>query len=886
MAASAVRTTCPYCGVGCGIIAKAFGEVNEVSGDDQHPANRGRLCSKAVQLGATLHQPGRLLSPRIDGANVSWNEALDAVANRFAEFIEKHGPDAVAFYVSGQLLTEDYYVANKLMKGAIGSANIDTNSRLCMASSVVGYKRAFGSDTVPCGYDDVEQADLVVLVGSNLAWCHPVLYERLHSARQKASGPTLVVIDPRRTPTAGDADLHLPVRVGMDSVLFNGLLTWLDEHGATDSQFLKESAEGYAEAVLAARSCRLLPDIAERCGINIADIEAFYKLFAATDRTVTIFSQGVNQSSVGSDKVNAIINVHLATGRIGRPGAGPFSITGQPNAMGGREVGGLANQLAAHMGFEPDSIDRVRRFWGFDRIATKPGLQAVALFDAIAAGDVKGVWIMGTNPAVSMPRANAVREALGACEFVVVSDCVAETDTSTYADVLLPALGWGEKDGTVTNSERCISRQRAFLGAGGEARPDWWIMSQVAARMGFGDQFTYAGSAAIFREHAALSAFENNGSRAFDIGELSDIDDAGYDHLQPTYWPCAKDGSRTARAGDIFSEQRFFTQSGKAQFVAVQSSGTAEITDDAYPLLLNSGRVRDQWHTMTRTAKAPRLNRHTAEPLLSLHPLDARRFGVADNQIADVRSRHGRAQFRVQITRSVRPGEGFVPMHWSDTFASASRVGSLIGGACDPHSGQPEFKAEPVAVLPADVQWHGLMLMRSQQSANLQEVAASYRVTTRFDQCDVTFLGISVDVDDWSARALSAMPHLDQTLTFDSGDAGVIVAGLSEERLQGLIIISRQPRNRDAGWLADFFAEAPLSTASKQALLRGLPNRIEVGASCGETLCACYGTSRGAVVEAGRSHGMNTTEAIGAALNAGSNCGSCLPEIREILDDK
>jgi assimilatory nitrate reductase catalytic subunit len=884
MAASAVQTTCPYCGVGCGIIARTFGDVTEIAGDDRHPANRGRLCSKGAQLGATLDQSGRLLNPRISGVNVSWNEALDTVANRFAELIETHGPDAVAFYASGQLLTEDYYVANKLMKGAIGSANIDTNSRLCMASSVVGYKRAFGSDTVPCGYDDVEQADLVVLVGSNLAWCHPVLYQRLHTARRKASGPALVVIDPRRTATASDADLHLPVRAGMDSVLFNGLLTWLDEHGATDSQFLDESAEGYSEALLAARSCRLLPDVAERCGLNIADIEAFYKLFAATDRTVTIFSQGVNQSSVGSDKVNAIINVHLATGRIGRPGAGPFSITGQPNAMGGREVGGLANQLAAHMGFEPDSIDRVRRFWGFDRVATKPGLQAVPLFEAIAAGDVKAIWIMGTNPAVSMPRVNAVREALDVCEFVVVSDCVAETDTTAYADVLLPATGWGEKDGTVTNSERCISRQRAFLGASGEAKPDWWIMSQVAARLGFADQFAYAGSAAIFREHAALSGFENDGSRAFDIGGLSDIDDAGYDQLQPTYWPCAKDGPATTRAGDIFSTQRFFTASGKAQFVAVRSSGTAAVTDDAYPLLLLSGRLRDQWHTMTRTAKAPRLNMHTVEPVLSLHPLDARRFAVADNQIADVRSRHGRAQFRVRLTRSVRPGEGFVPMHWSDTFASDSRAGALIGGACDPHSGQPEFKAEPVAVHPAGVRWHGLILMRSHQLANL-EVPASYRVRTRFDQCDVMFLGFDVNIDDWSALALSAMPDTEETLTFDTGNAGGVVAGLSEERLQGLIVISRRPRNSDAGWLAGFFAEAPLSTASKQALLRGLPNRIETGPFCGETLCACYGTSRSAVIEASESHGMKTTEAIGAALNAGSNCGSCLPEIREILGD-
>ncbi|HZD51931.1 MAG TPA: molybdopterin-dependent oxidoreductase, partial [Woeseiaceae bacterium] len=633
MAAPAVRTTCPYCGIGCGVLAQSYGSVTEITGDASHPANQGRLCAKGAQLGATLDRSDRPATPRAFGDDVAWDDALDLVADRLLETIRRHGPDAVAFYVSGQLLTEDYYVANKLMKGAIGSANIDTNSRLCMASSVIGHKRAFGADTVPCGYDDVEQADLVVLIGSNLAWCHPVLYQRLYAARQRTGRPALAVVDPRRTATAADADLHLPIEPGTDAVLFNGMLSWLDRHGIADSGFIERATDGYAQALSAARSCRSLAKVAGRCGLPASDVEAFYTLFAEADRTVSIFSQGVNQSSAGSDKVNAIINVHLATGRIGRPGTGPFSITGQPNAMGGREVGGLASQLAAHMGFEPESVDRVRRFWGFDRVAPRPGLQAVPLFDAVARGDVKAVWIIGTNPAVSMPRANDVRRALETCELVIASDCVADTDTIRYADVLLPARGWGEKDGTVTNSERCISRQRPFLAGSEHARPDWWIVSQVAARMGFAEKFDYACPADIFREHAALSAFENHGSRDFDIGALAEISNREYDELQPTYWPCPENGPGATRPGDIFRDGRFHNESGKAIFVPVHGSGTASATTIDYPLMLSSGRIRDQWHTMTRTARALRLNRRDPEPLLSLHPLDARRFGVANDQI-------------------------------------------------------------------------------------------------------------------------------------------------------------------------------------------------------------------------------------------------------------
>ena len=883
-AVDSVRTTCPYCGVGCGIVARMFDGVAEIAGDDSHPANRGLLCSKGTQLGATLEGNTRPESPRVFGKTASWDDAIDVVAERFNDVIREHGPDAVAFYVSGQLLTEDYYVANKLMKGAIGSANIDTNSRLCMASSVAGYKRAFGADTVPCGYDDVGLADLVVLVGSNLAWCHPVLHQRLQAAREHGGRPIVVVVDPRRTPTAADADLHLAVKPGMDSVLFNGLFSWLDEHGHIDREFTKRATDGYSEALLAARACHSLADVAERCGLNVADLQTFYELFATTPKTVTIFSQGVNQSHVGTDKVNAIINVHLATGRIGYPGAGPFSITGQPNAMGGREVGGLANQLAAHMGFESHDVDRVRRFWGFDRIASRPGLQAVALFEAMARGDVKAVWIMGTNPAVSMPRSDEVRKALAAAEFVVVSDCVSSTDTIGFADVFLPAKGWGEKDGTVTNSERCISRQRAFLAGDSVAKADWWIICQVAARMGFADSFDYRCSAEIFREHAALSAFENNGERDFDIGALARIDDAAYDALKPTYWPRPANGRKTTRPVDIFRSAYFYTPNNKARFVPVRSGGAAvEISDD-FPLRLNSGRLRDQWHTMTRTASAARLNRHTPEPVLLLNPLDARRYGVTNHGIADLTSRHGSARLRVRITRDMRPGEAFVPMHWSDEFASSARVGSLIAGVCDPLSGQPELKAEPVCVRAADIGWHGLAMERGDSVDDIMD-GSTYRVRSRFEHCTVVYLGFASYPQDRMEALTAQLPDDDERLTFEQPEASLVVACIRDGRVQQLTILSRQPRNTDAGWLADFFAEQPLSTESRQAIVRGLPGRIPSTAACGETVCACFGTRRGEIAAAAGEHALVTAPAIGAATNAGTNCRSCLPEIRQIIDD-
>ena len=487
---TSVRTTCPYCGVGCGVLAtREESGVIGIAGDPHHPANFGRLCSKGSALGETVDLEGRLLEPRIDGEPASWDTALDLVAGRFAETIREHGPDSVAFYVSGQLLTEDYYVANKLMKGFIGSANIDTNSRLCMSSSVAGHRRAFGSDTVPGTYEDLELADLIVLTGSNLAWCHPVLYQRIAAAKARRPHMRIVLIDPRRTMTADIADMHLKIKPDGDTALFVGLLGYLAAQGAVDRTYLDRYTSGF-DAALAIAKNHDLRSISARTGLSPEELREFFALVTRTERCVTIYSQGVNQSTSGTDKVNAIINCHLATGRIGRPGMGPFSVTGQPNAMGGREVGGLANMLASHMHLEDeDHRQLVQEFWASPTIACRPGLKAVDLFDAVREGKVKALWIMATNPVDSMPEADLIVEALKACPFVVVSDINAVTDTTRHAHVLLPAAAWGEKDGTVTNSERRISRQRPFLPLPGEAKPDWWIVTQVARRMGFATSF-------------------------------------------------------------------------------------------------------------------------------------------------------------------------------------------------------------------------------------------------------------------------------------------------------------------------------------------------------------------------------------------------------------
>jgi assimilatory nitrate reductase catalytic subunit len=531
-----------------------------------------RPATKGSALGETLSLEQRLLHPMLRQADGSlaishWDTALGKVADGLRTILDRDGPNAIAFYLSGQLLTEDYYVANKLMKGFLGSANVDTNSRLCMASSVAGHRRAFGADTVPAIYRDFDEADLILLVGSNAAWCHPILHQRMIAAKNER-GARLVVIDPRRTATAEAADLFLPIAPGTDTALFCGLLAHLAETRALDRGYIAQHTAGFEDAL--ARCRDIAGDAAataQATGLDPSNIVRFFELFRQTERVVTCYSQGVNQSAQGTDKVNAIINVHLATGRIGRPGMGPFSLTGQPNAMGGREVGGLANQLAAHMGFSAADIDRVRRFWKAPRMAPREGLKAVDMFEAIERGAIKALWVMATNPAVSLPRAGEFRAALNKLDLFVVSETTLRNDTvEAGAHVLLPAAAWGEKDGTVTNSERRVSHQRAFLPSPGEAQPDWWIVSEVAGRLGFAQAFGYRGPADIFREHAALSAFENDGQRDFDLGGLAGLADADYDLLDSVMWPLPESAERGEKR--FFADGGFFTSDRRGRFIA------------------------------------------------------------------------------------------------------------------------------------------------------------------------------------------------------------------------------------------------------------------------------------------------------------------------------
>ncbi len=879
------HTTCPYCGVGCGVSVTALEDgSHQVRGDKQHPANFGKLCSKGAALGETLGHEDRLRQPVVDGEPASWDQSLDVLAQRFSRIIDEHGPDAVAFYVSGQLLTEDYYVANKLMKGFIGSGNIDTNSRLCMSSSVAGHKRAFGSDTVPGNYEDLEKADLLILTGSNLAWCHPVLYQRVVKAKREREGSQrplrVVVIDPRRTATCDIADLHLPLAIGTDAVLFGGLLAWLHEQGFGDRDFVERHTEGFEEALRQARwSSPSVDAVAAHCGLESEQVETLYRWFARTGRVVTVYSQGVNQSSSGTDKVNAIINCHLLTGRIGREGMGPFSVTGQPNAMGGREVGGLANQLAAHMDFEnPEHVRLVADFWQAPRMAQRAGLKAVDMFDAMHRGEIKAVWIMATNPAVSLPDNARVREALQRCELVVVSDCVA-TDTTALADVLLPALTWAEKDGTVTNSERRISRQRAFLDGPGEARTDWWILSRFAERMGF-EGFGYSGVAEIFREYARLTGVGNGGERDLDISALQSIDEASYDAFEPVQWPLNEAGEGAAR---LFGDGRFYTPSRRARFVAIAPRPPAHMTDSEHPLVLNTGRVRDQWHTMSRTGRSPRLTGHVSEPYAELHPLDARRFAIDDGGLVQVSSRWGTVVVRARVADTQHPGHVFVPMHWNDQYASAASIDAVVNPATDPVSGQPELKHTPVRVSAYHPAWHGFILSRS--PVQLHGVSYWCRAQ-REGLWHYEVAGDSIP-EDWAgfARALlDANGGQAWSEMADPAGSRYRAARYAGDRLDACLFVAPETGDlppRD--WLTLLFAEPALEPRQRLRVLAGTPGSGEEDK--GRIVCSCFSvginTLRNAIVE----DGCITPEAIGECCQAGTNCGSCVPELRTLISE-
>jgi ferredoxin-nitrate reductase len=691
-------TLCPYCGVGCGLLVQVEdGRVRRVKGDPRHPANFGDVCAKAVHLPPTLRAADRLLHPQIrtrrDGAleRVPWELALRFTADRVREIRGAHGPDAVAFYASGQLTTEEYYVAGKLARGFLGTNNFDTNSRLCMASAAVGYARSLGADGPPAAYEDLDLATCFLLIGTNTAECHPIVWKRLR--RRKLAAPdqvTVIVADPRWTETADIADLHLPLRPGSDVALLNGMLHVLRREGRLDRRFIEAHTAGWEalEPVVAAWP----PErAAALTGLSPEIIVTAALRFGGAAGAVTLWSMGVNQSRAGTDKNAAILNLHLATGQIGRPGAGPFSLTGQPNAMGGRETGGLAHLLPGYRSVS-DAAARavVERHWGLapGAIAPRPGRSALEIFEGLARGEVRAVWIIATNPAASMPDLDLVEKALRQADLVVVQDAYHPTETTRFADVLLPAAQWPEKDGVMTNSERRLTRLPKLVEPPGEAWPDSVILTRFAWEMGWKEAFAAVSAEEIFAEFAALTA----GTPC----DYSGVTHARLDREGPLQWPVpAADHPGTTR---LYADGRFPTPDGRARFLPVEPVEVAEPADDDYPLVLTTGRVRDHWHTLTRTAHAPALARRTPEPLLELNARDARRLGLRDGDFVEVASRRGKAVVQCRVTETIREGTCFLPFHWGRRFGFYKSANNLTLSARDPRSQQPELKACAVRV--------------------------------------------------------------------------------------------------------------------------------------------------------------------------------------------
>jgi assimilatory nitrate reductase catalytic subunit len=677
--------------------------------------------------------------------------------------------------------------------------------------------------------------------------------------------------------TAEIADLHLPISSDGDVALFNGLLAYLAATDRINRDYVGRHTTGLDEALSAAGSLQL-GTIAARTGLTVEALLAFYALFAGREKVVTVYSQGVNQSASGTDKVNAIINCHLATGRIGRPGMGPFSVTGQPNAMGGREVGGLANMLTAHMEIEnPAHRDRVQRFWRSPVIAERPGLKAVDMFRAVAEGRIRALWIMATNPADSMPEADGVEQALRNCPFVVVSDVARDTDTVRHAHVRLPAAAWGEKDGTITNSERRISRQRAFRAAPGAARPDWWIVCEVARRMGFAEAFAYSSPAEIFAEHAALSSFENDSERDFDIGAFSGIDQQSYDRMQPFQWPRPRPGAPTETR--FFANGGFNTEDRKARIVPVHSA-SLQGSDPAFPLILNTGRVRDHWHTMTRTGLSARLSQHFAEPFAELHPDDAKRFSIEDADIVRVSTARGAILVRALVSSRQLQGSVFVPMHWTDQFAGSARVGTLVPSITDPHSGQPALKHVPVRLERFAAAKYGFAIVSERPAA----LACAYWAIAKCEGGFRLELALAEACEDWAdvAASLFATSPGAETLAYHDVAAGQHrFACFDGERLVGALFLASEPVSVSRAWACEQLIKQHPGQRARMSVIAGRPG---VGSlDRGAIVCSCFGIGANQIASA-VARGCLTVKAVGQALGAGTDCGSCRGEITRLIE--
>lgn len=691
------KTICSYCGVGCGILVDQDNKGNiSVEGDPDYPVNKGMLCSKGKNLNYVAQDVSdRILYPEMRWSRnhplerINWDTAFDRAASVFKSIIEKHGPDSVGFYVSGQCLTEEYYLVNKLTKGFIGTNNIDTNSRLCMSSAVVGYKKLVGEDSVPISYEDIELSDCFLIAGANPAWCHPILFRRIEKHKEENPNVKIIVVDPRKTQTCASADLHLQILPGTDVILFNAIARWLIEKKKIDKSFIKKHTANF-EACKESAFQLSLRKAADLCGIDVEDIRKAGQYIGNAKAFISMWTMGLNQSVIGVSKNVSLMNLSLLTGQIGKPGAGPFSLTGQPNAMGGREVGGMANLLAAHRELgNPKHRKEVSQFWGGKEIQSKPGYTATEMFDALESGKMKAVWIICTNPAVSMPNVHKVERALKNANFVIVQDISHNSETTKFADLLLPAAAWLEKEGTMTNSERRISYLPKVIEAPGEAIPDAEILWRFAQKMGYSG-FDYQNASEVYDEHCLLTK-----------GTEIDISGLSYERLKNEgsfQWPVPHVTHKgTPR---LFTDGRFFTNDGKSHFNAPQKLyNSSEATSPEYPLILNTGRVRDQWHTRTKTGKVQRLLTHIPEPYLEINKVDAYLHRLKDGDIAVIKSRRGQVQVKVQVNFDIREGVVFLPMHWGKLLNNDfGRANNITNDLIDPVSKEPDFKYCAVSV--------------------------------------------------------------------------------------------------------------------------------------------------------------------------------------------
>ncbi|MDQ6957005.1 MAG: molybdopterin-dependent oxidoreductase [Mariprofundaceae bacterium] len=886
-----VNSVCSYCGTGCGIRLETDGQrIISLSGNEQHPTNQGKLCSKGRELHHTVRTKDRFLRPQLRTslqapfAPVDWDTALHHSAQKFADIIQQHGPDAVAFYVSGQLLTEDYYVFNKLMKGFIGSNNIDTNSRLCMSSAVMGYKRAFGADGPPTCYDDIEKAGCYLIAGANPAYAHPILFRRMEAAKEANPDLKIIVTDPRRTDTCSIADLHLALKPGTDVPLFQAMLNVMLWEDLLDNNYIEQHTQGF-DAMLENIQSMTPRKAADICGIDTADIVKA-ALWFAENKTLSFWTMGLNQSTSGSDKNNALINLHLATGQVGKEGCGPFSLTGQPNAMGGREVGGLANMLAAHRDYHnPEHRKEVADYWGVDDVPCKPGLTATELFSALEEGTVKAVWIACTNPIVSMPDAKRAEAALKKAELVVVSDAYHPTDTTKFAHVLFPASGWAEKEGTITNTERRITHLQQAIPKAGVSKDDWKIVTDFAVCLGeklgkdWSQAFAYKTAGDVFDEHCGLT-------KGVDI-DISGLSYAVLDEYGAQQWPFKK-GDKPNQVKRLYTDHVYETADKKAHFVDVDYIPVAEPTDDEYPISLTTGRIRDQWHTMTKSGAVPQLMQHVSMPTLQIHPDDAAEYGIEDEALVAIDSRRGRVIAPAQISKDIRSGLVFLPMHWGKMTAQAGRANDLIQTAIDPHSKEPEFKHAAVKIQPFKAAWHGMMLMAGDKVKLGREMIAGYSYGVLFcagTDHPVTSIDLACTktLKDTQYKRLDQMLEQGQsfeTLTYSDRKHGINrKAWLDDGRLVAVRWVGGDIS--EAKWLRKLMLEGrDVGELRPYLLAPGGP--VDKQDTKGKIICACNNVGE-LELQAAIEAGSNTIEKLKGCTMAGTGCGSCVPEMKRLL---